>query len=260
MGKYRTSIIVALLFIFYSSITFAGNAAFVQMLSEGAFAVCDCSGTQTFCYTMEDNSNPSDVTVGTPTGCSDNDETGTWTGTPAFSSAVGQPPTMAGTLAFHVDNLDERVEFSVTAGDLINLDDFKITFDLYVVSFPASATDHELLQVRATTDPANNRIAIRIVNGGSIIARHYGNAGAGAYDSITISSISTGSWLACEWQAKDGVDGNDHYLACGATSTEEDDDFNAANDAGTLMVGDNSGDLAGEYYLDNLTIQPSDRY
>ena len=220
----------------------------------GSPFACDCSGVVTFCWTMEDDDSTPDVTIGTPTGCSDNDTVGATTGAVEYASTVGQPDV--GTLAFHIDSIDDRVTFGVSSEDIADLNDFTITFALWVVSFPTTG-DFDVLGIR--TADTNSRMRLMLAPSGGMEGNVYDNNG-GAHHDIAISGLSTGEWLSCEYSYKQGVGSNDTYLACGATSNEADEDPTVGNATTQLIFGDRSGDEAEVYYLDNVTVQPCTRY
>ena len=200
---------------------------------------------------MEDNDSTPDVTLGSPCGCSDNDTVGAENGTPVFSTTQKAD----GTYSLHIDALDDRYSFSVLSDDLIVGDDFKVTFDLYIVSYPSAGTTMEIIR---WVDDADNYVAIRLRGTGPAVQGFY--RGQATEDYIEVSA-ATGSWLSCEYQGKTGIVGNDHYIACAASSTEEDDDLNAMlQSMDTLIFGDQEGSEAGEYYLDNVKVYLCDKY
>ena len=141
----------------------------------------------------------------------------------------------------------------MTADDLIDGDDFKITFDIYVVSYPASGSIH----VMRPKDDTNNNIVIKLDTTADTVSAQ--RAGGGDIEYLSVA-VSTGSWVSCEYQAKI-VDGNDHYLKCGETEDEGDADHTSMlQSMDSITFGDEYGSGAGEYYLDNVKIYPSDKY
>jgi len=209
----------------------------------------DCSGDLKFAWHMEDNDSTPDVTLGNPCGCSDGDTIGAETGSPVFSTTQKSD----GTYSLHINALDEGYEFVVSGDDLIEADNVKITFDIYVVSYPTGTLRHGLIR---TAYDLNNNLALRLCDG-AIQGSYRGNS----TEDFIATAVATGSWVSCEYQAKAGVAGVDHYLKCGVNETEEDDDLLAMSASSTKKkYGDAYGDGAGEYYLDNVCITLCDRY
>lgn len=210
----------------------------------------DCSGSLMFAWHMDDNDPTPDVTLGTPCGCSDGDEIGAETGSPEFSTTQKSD----GTRSLRINALDEDYLFVVSSDDLINLDSFKVTFDIYVVSYPGTAAKYIEI-FRATS--GSDYVVVVAKNGGTLNTYHNGGA---TWNDLAGVTVATGSFVSCELQMKTGVAGNDSYLICGANSAEEDNDLGTAASATSLYFGDKSGDEAGEYYIDNVKIYPCDRY
>jgi len=218
--------------------------------------VDDCSGSLMFSWHMEN----ADIESGSPTGCSDGDTTGSSAGTPGFSEDY----KIDGTYSLLINALDEGYTF--TATDLINLDDAKITFSIYVTSFPQDGSGtgyHEIFNFHYS-DWQNMISGTIYEDGERLIVKRYGQG----TDKEVLVSISTDAWYTCEYQVKVGVAGNDHYLDCGGPlyRDENDDDHTAAANSGVpdyFLIGDIYGDAPtapGVYYIDNLKIYPSDRY
>lgn len=232
------------------------SPTFLQLVAGSDTAACDdCSGSLKFAWHMEDNDSTPDVTLGSPCGCSDGDTIGVENGSPVFSSAQKSD----GTYSLHINALNERYVFTATEYDVIDLRDLKLTFDIYIVSYPSGGTYTEFFT--STEGDANNFLVLRIAGTGTII--NVSTRSGGTQEYLSTPAISTGSWISCEYQAKHNVSGVDHYMNCtGVAAVEEDDDFvNYTGDgSGDLIVGDNTGDEAGEYYLDNVKIDTSDRY
>lgn len=247
----RLSLLILSLIILDVSWALSPTMLDISTHSSGEVSCDDCSGALKFAWHMEDNDSTPDVTLGNPCGCSDGDSIGAESGAPVFSNVQKSD----GTYSLHINAKDEWYEFVVSGDDLVENDNVKITFDIYIVSFPAGAgTKHEI--IRLPYD-ANNVVSIQIDDSGDLLSYYRGTS---VTDYINISP-ATGSWLSCEYQAKTGVAGNDHYLACGASSTEEDDDLTAMEGSATnLNFGDEFGTEAGEYYLDNVKISACDRY
>jgi len=239
---------LAIIFCLFAISAWAMSGPFMQSMV-GSGGCDDCSGDLKFAWHMEDNDSTPDVTLGNPCGCSDGDTIGAETGSPVFSTTQKSD----GTYSLHIDALDEFYTFAVSAKDLIDPDNVKITFDIYIVSYPSATLTHEI--IRATDDPTNY-LRIYLFEG-NVKVRHEGQH---TFDDVSVS-VSTGSWVSCEYQAKTGVTGVDHYLICGVTSDENDDDLitlTATTDK--LVYGDSYGTGAGEYYLDNVKVYPCDRY
>jgi len=232
---------------FGGSIQDAHKAVIARM---NTAVVCDdCSGTLKFSWHMEDNDSTPDVTIGNPCGCSNNDTIGAISDAPVFSTTQKSD----GTYSLHINALDENYLFSVTTDDIVEVDNLKITFDIYVVSYPSAGKYHHII---FAGDDVNNYLQIQLEGTNTVLGVYYN--GQTTVDRINVN-LDTGSWVSCEYQAKTGVAGNDHYLACGVASTEEDDDLVAfAATADSIRFGDEYGDEAGEYYLDNVKIYPSD--
>lgn len=214
--------------------------------SGGGPSCDDCSGSLRFAWHMEDNDSTPDVTIGTPCGCADTDEVGTQNGSPGFSASQKSD----GTYSLYIDALDESYEFS----EPFDFADYKITFDIYVVSYP-STTDqyHEIFRVDYSADA----VGIFIKNGGTVRGFHYENS---VYDEVFVT-VSTGSFISCEYQGKENVAGTDHYLKCGVNEDINDDDLGIiGGDSTGLYIGDKNGDGAGAYYIDNFKITVSDYF
>lgn len=212
---------------------------------------CDCTNGAKFCWSFENTT----ITTGTPAGCSDGDTTAAATGSPALDS--GQ--VVSGTNALHINALDEYYQFLVSSNDLVDPDDFKITFSLYAVSCPGTSTNKMDL-IRIANGAGGDSSSIQLYNNGGQCSVRHNHYSEGSGDNLIVA-ISTGSWISCEVQIKQGVGDTDHYLACGENSTSNDDDpvaFSA--DATTLEFGDLGGNEAEEYYLEDVTIQPCDKY
>ena len=230
----------------------AWNPMITTSGKSGAAVVDSCAGSLHHSWHMEDNTGAPeltpDVTVGgPPTGCSDTDAIGAVVGTaPAFVSDYYSD----GALSIDLDALDEAFTFTAN----IAADDSKVTFDLYIVSYAAAGNYGDIMRI---VYDANNQVIIRISDT-SVIGFI---RGGGTDDQIAISP-STGTWLNCEYQVKDGVDGNDHYINCSGTSAEEDDDVGTfASNATAIEVGDRYGDGPADVRLDNLYIYAgSDRW
>jgi hypothetical protein len=221
-------------------------------------ATYDCSNGLMFGWGFEDTT----ITSGTPAGCSDGDTTATIANSPELSATRATD----GSKSLRINAADENYTLDVTTYDLIDIRDIKVTFDIWVVTFPTSQTleswfieliDHEwdsylLIGVYTETGWAQ-----------TVQAR---NSHVGTEKVVTTTTLNTGEWYSCEYQAKANVAGNDHYITCGgATSDEDDDDFGASytgDGTGTLYFGDEHGDDGGtsEYYVDKIKITTSDRY
>lgn len=251
MKKIFLGIILSLFFAVNAG---AMSGTYMQSIVGIGSVVCDdCSGTLKFAWHMEDNDSTPDVTLGNPCGCSDGDTIGAETGSPGFSSVQKSD----GTYSLHINALDECYTFDISSDDIVIADDVKITFDIYIVSFPSDGYNHyfleinkdveNYLQLRIETEGINTRVRA-IYEGNDVICSAY-------------IAATTGSMLSCEFQIKTGVTGNDTYLICAAESVEEDNDLSAIiGETTALVFGDTQGTEAGEYYLDNVKIDPCDRY
>lgn len=212
----------------------------------------DCSGSLKFAWHMEDNDATPDVTLGNPCGCSDGDTIGAETGSPVFSTTQKSD----GSYSLHINALFERYEFAISADDICEADNVKITFDLYIVSYPSAGASHNIIEVNKD---GNNYTKIRLTGTTSSVAVEY-HANGTASDYLTVA-VSTGAWVSCEYQAKTGIGDNDHYLKCGENSDEDDDDLVAMDGSlSSLVFGDTNGSGVGEYYVDNVKVYPCDRY
>lgn len=234
---------------FLTANAWALSPTFLQLVT-GGDPVCDnCSGTLKFAWHMEDDDATPDVTLGNPCGCSDGDTIGAVTGSPVFSTAQKSD----GTRSLHINAIDEHYTFVVSSDDIIEPDNIKITFDIYIVSYPAS----NYANCMSTATNSTNFLRLRLTTG-DLQGKYMGG---GEADYVGGVVVSTGTWVSCEYQAKTGVAGNDHYIICGETAAEEDDDLVATDGSMTsLDFGDNGGDSAGEFYIDNVKIYPCDRY
>jgi len=226
----------------------------LMQLGGGFDVVCDdCTGATKFAFHMEDDDATPDVTLGSPCGCSDGDEVGAETGSPAFSSAQKSD----GTYSLHINAIDEYYEFDANGGE-IDHDDFKITFDIYIVAYP-DAGDWEKCDIWSSYHDANDFFKLQLEDrtGGSYNVTAHVERDSVAEDVHV--EVATGSFVSCEWQFKDGVDGNDHKLTCGVTTDEDDDDPAGHDTTPTVMrFGESYGTDNCEYYLDNFNITVSD--
>lgn len=219
--------------------------------STTTYSADDCSGTLVFSWhAVLDDMTPT-VTDGCPAlpcGCADVDETGTANGSPSFSNAYG------GGYALLINALDENFRFLETGA---SFDDIKITFDIYIVSFPGAGKDTSFFNMTST---ATDNITLYTAETGSITAVRYCNSSG---DSVTVSSLSTGVWYTdCEYLAKTGVGGNDHKLTIGAETPDEDNDALAASvtaDNG-FYIGEREGDTASTYLLRNIKVYAASGY
>lgn len=223
---------------------FAGRLDYLKGVS-GGHTVDDCSGTLVFSwYANLDDSTPT-VTDGCPDlqcGCADTDEVGAATGTPTFSNAYG------GGYALYINALDEYMHFDETGA---NFDDFRITFDVYVVSFPGAGKDTGIFSM---TSAATDSIHITLNETGTIQVLRYCDSEA---DTVLVSSLSTGVWYNnCEYRTKVGVAGSDHKLTIGGEAPDEDDDDLKASvtaDNG-IYIGEVPGDTISTYLIRNVKI------
>ena len=241
----------------FFSVCFAGS---IQDMHKAAIArknaavICDsCAGDLKFSWHMEDDDSTPDVTIGDPCGCSNNDTIGAETGSPTFSNAVGQ--ANGGTNALYINASGEYYTFDVTTEDIIVLDDIKLTFDIYIVSYPASGAAY----VITSEYDSSNFIYVYLDQATAKLAVWY--RGGADSDSLLVT-VPTGSWVSCVYQALvGGPAGNDHYLICGAASDEGDGNLTAQGGSpASVVFGDNGSGDAGTYYLDNVKIYPNDRY
>jgi len=213
----------------------------------------DCSGTLKFAWHAENV----DVTKGTPCGCSDGDTTASASGSPSLSNVQKSD----GTYSVLINATSEYYEFTKSGTDLLDPDDFKITFDLYVINLNSTGEEVEII----TSYYDSNDYIIVMLDASYIKVYHKGN---GTSDTMILNLDGyTEQWLSCEYQAKTSVEGNDHYLSCGdAGSVEEDDDHVAFNNQPTkLVIGTGGGsssynDGDATYYIDNIKIYPCDKY
>lgn len=251
---WQTKVFGILLFcigvaIFYFP-AFAMSPAFLQSVVGGDSGCDDCSGTLKFAWHMEDNDSTPDVTLGNPCGCSDGDTIGAETGSPVFSSAQKSD----GTYSLHINATNEHYKFVVSSDDLIETDNVKITFDIYVVSYPVNTEQSHIFLRTAYNTP--NSLFLGLKNG-YVYVQYVGNSDVDYIETL----VATGSWVSCEYQAKTGITGNDHYLKCGANETEEDDDLTGmVSSSVKLCIGDEYGSGAGEYYLDKVRVSTCDMY
>jgi len=216
---------------------------------------CDVCAAQDlmFSWPMENNDITPDVTIHDvitdPCGCSDGDTIGAGTASPVFDGASYSD----GSYSLYVDGLDDRYDFTVDTKDIIDPDDIKMTFDIKVTTYPASG----YAEVIRASYNADNNMVVQLIDIGVVRVLHIGGADS---DSVEVS-VATGSFVSCEYQSKQGVAGNDHYLICGATSDEDDDDMTAmAASMGYLQMGDHYGTGVAVYNLDNVKIYPCDKY
>jgi len=216
----------------------------------------DCTGATQFAFHMEDNDSTPDVTLGTPCGCSDGDTIGAETGSPAFSAVQASD----GTYSLHIDAFNEYYEYDINANDIINPADFKIIFDIYVVSMP-SDDQWKRFEILGAAGDADDYVSLYLEDRGATEEITGAVNCQGTEETINVV-ITTGAWkTSCEWQFKDGVAGNDHYLSCDGNTREDDDDPTTfGTTPTTLYFGDERGTEVEEYYLDNVKITASDRW
>jgi len=209
----------------------------------------DCSGDLKFAWHFENETN---VTTGTPCGCSDGDATPAKEGSPAITPDQKSD----GTNSMHVDNTSENYTFTPT--NLVDIDNVKITFDLYIVSMPTSG-DNAIFQ--AYDAGPDDTLVITLTT----TLLYAVSKGSGTSDNVGITPTATGEWLHIEYQKKVGVDGSDHYLTDGTASDQDDDDPVAITDVPTVFMIGSGGILGyddgdGVYYVDNFKITLCDKY
>lgn len=255
IDEMDTGFFCILCFFIWGNILFCTPAralspTFLQLVAGGDPVCDDCSGSLKFAWHMEDNDNTPDVTIGNPCGCSDGDTIGEEFGSPDFSTSQKSD----GTYSLRINAKFERYKFAVSSNDLIDLDSIKITFDLYIVTYPSAG----LIQILVSEYDGTDHLALYLSStDNKVIAQRIGQS-TSQYIGI---AVATGSWFSCEYQAKTGIGDVDHYIKCGVTSAEEDDDHLTKDDpAIKLMLGDVTGTSVGEYYLDNVKVYPCDRY
>ena len=247
MKKLILSILFILCLSFQAS---AFNPMIVVSGSGSGGVVCDdCSGATMFAWHMEDDDSTPDVTIGNPCGCSDGDKVGAETGTPAFSGAQKSD----GELSLLINGGAEYYTFVVDADDIFNMDDFKITFDIYVTSWPTASGQHQIWAASGGTHNAQIFLDDQAIDQIGFCK----NA-----QCVYAPTPATGEFISCVAEAKDGVEGNDMYMSCtGDEPGEEDMDHDASTSSTSMTIGDVSGgDPTGVYYLDNFKITPSTRY
>jgi hypothetical protein len=180
---------------------------------------------------MEDDDSTPDVTLGTPCGCSDGDEIGAETGSPSFDATTQSD----GTYSLLINALTEYYAFDISGVDLFDIDDFKITFDLYLGSYAGAG---EWVYVWQAYYDADNLASVYI--DATQVCGY--QCAATVCNSVCISGLSTTTWYSCTYEGKDGIEGNDHKIVCGATSQEEDDDLGTVgNDADYFYFGSPGG-------------------
>jgi len=194
-----------------------------------------------------------DITLGTPAGCSAGDTTAAATGSPAISNTQKSD----GTNSVHINTQDEYYEFAIDTSDLLDPDDFKITFDLYIVSMPVGGTTYLMYNVGGVNDKFY--ISLDSTNAG---IKFYRKA-QGTTDGVFVDSLSTGTWLSIEYQGLTGVTGNDHYLNIPDEGSDENDDdlpVMSGTPPTSIKIGESNGSADGEYYIDNIKITTCDKY
>lgn len=226
-----------------------------EIKAAAAGFTCDCSGTVTLCWSAEHETT---LTSGTPGGCSDGDTSLTKNNSPEISTTQ----VVTGTYSYRINANAENYSLSLSSDDLADTEDIKVTFEMYIATFPTTSDKLEVFRV--TDHSSDQYIVLRVVGTDSKLAA-YGYWG-GTAEGVVVTGLASATWLSCEYQAKQGVAGNDHYIACEASSTEEDDDHvsrasGSGNGSGVVYFGDVSGTGGtGDVYIDDLTVEPCDRY
>lgn len=229
----------------------AGRYDYLRGVGGGSYSADDCSGTLVFSWHANLDDSTPNVTDGCPSlpcGCADTDETGTAENSPTFSNAYG------GGYALYIDAKDEHFIFLETGA---NFEDIKITFDIYVVSFPGVGKDTSFIKINSV---GTDSIILYSAGTSSINGQRYCDS---EMDTVTVSSLNTGQWYNdCEYLAKNGVAGNDHKLTIGGeTPVEEDDDLKASVNAdNAIKVGEDAGDKASTYLIRNVKVYSASGY
>ena len=235
----------------------------VVEIEEVSLTLYDCTNGLMFGWGFENTT----VTSGTPAGCSDGDTTASAVASISLDTAAGIGGPYNGTYSLLINALDEGYSFTPSSNDIVDLDDIKITFKLYVDSAPqktGGAGYQEFFLVYYDDGSAiwNNYISALIEESGPVLKIY--RAGQDTNHSVSIT-ISEDTWLSCEYQMKAGLgSGYDTYLNCNGTSDEQEHgNLTSEGDAEYMLFGDQLGsaDIApGVFYLDDVRITLSDRY
>lgn len=202
-----------------------------------------CSSPETFRYHME---NSNDVTVGTPTGCSNGDTTGTENGI-TYESA--SPAPQDGTYSLLCDGVNDKIEFDVISRDIVTevqgnkhfwfyLDTYTSARD--IVHVASSGNDFIQFQLLTNTD---NELRLRYRGNGTTVAL-----------STTACDLTTGVWVEITIRWQQTGDPN-LFIDCGGSTISTNTDLTAwAGNPSIFRIGD-SGNFALQGNVDALTIK-----
>lgn len=225
---------------------FAGNIHHQLLkIAKSRVSAAGCSSPITFSYHME---NSNDVTVGTPTGCSNGDEVGTETSVAYESSS---PAPQDGTYSILFDGNPDNIAFDISGEDIFDDTAGNIDFYFYLDSF---TSNREIL--RANGDGQNFLSIVIITNTDNELRLRYKGNNITVDLTTTGCDLSTGTWvhLIVRWTQAD-VDPN-LFIDCNDGTTISDNtnltDWTTA--AATLTLG-NGGVSAYRGNIDNLTIK-----
>jgi len=211
-------------------------------------AGCDsCTGDLTFSWHMEDT----DVTSGTPCGCSAGDTTATLNNSAAISSAQAQD----GTNSLYCpsgSSTPANAEFSNTSNAIIQPDAGTVTFYVYVTSFVAGTRLWTMW-----TGPTDNIQCYMTGTGDGNIDILLWYRGTGSANVTANSNLSLNTWyqVTCKW--REGAADPSIYVEANSASAQSDTDLSGASDDGTFYVGNNDGSKVGDFYIDNMKVYNS---
>lgn len=213
--------------------------------------VCDdCSGNRKVAYHAEGTN----ITSGTPCGCSDGETVFTVNNSPTFSSTNPYD----GSYSLRVDGNSEYISLAKNGTTEINIDDIKLTFELFIEQYPSA----NLIIFDVVDSPMDwtNYLQLKLTTAGYIQAVREGQ---NAQDTImSASACATNSWLTVEYQADHAHAGSsNHYIGIDgmAGAAESDSILTQDDDTTEIRIGAD-GNFSGGHRLDAFDWGPADRW
>jgi hypothetical protein len=221
----------------------------------GGASADSCSGGLIFSWHGED----ADVTVGTPTGCSAGDETGTASSGATISSTQKKD----GSNSVSIPTSSDYYSFTLSSSDIFNDDAGTVDFWIYM---DTHSNHGGILRFQETA--GTDEIYIRMEESGGndeLQVWHEGNSvERTAYTSVGPITEDTWYHVIVKWDTVSAHGGN--YLSicadttngttnCGTNASQP---SSLSDDSGTLVIGDFAGWNGGDgYYLDLFKIYDS---
>jgi len=215
-----------------------------MMLGGGTPAGDICSSPMTFSWHMENT----DVTLGTPSGCSVGNTTATFVSLGALNTDLFYD----GSTSLDIPTSGDFASFSVSSNDIINPAAGTISFWMYIDTAVAN------LRPFSTGPDADNFIRTFITNTDEIRVNWSGNATV-VYAVTTNANIPNTTWVnvIAKYTTAD-VDPNLSIRVVGYGSEAiSNDNPTAWVGTNTSMVVGNSGSAAGDFHIDNLQVYNS---